>query len=90
MKKNASSGFRFSLLGMYSEHVRVDADALFGSNDDHSSQLGFIIFLADKNNCCLVLDDSSKSAERIVQCIMAGEIYASGDAFDAAYVVAQE
>lgn len=68
-------------------HLRVYADASFASNDDLSSQLGYIVLLCDRMDRCHVLTYSSKKARRFVRSIMAGEVYAFADAFDAAYII---
>jgi len=67
--------------------LRVYADASFASNDDLSSQLGYIVSLCDSEDRCHVLTYRSKKARRIVRSIMAGEVYAFADAFDAAYIL---
>ena len=63
-------------------HLRVYSDASFASNDDSTSQLGYIILLCDANDRCHVLSFSSKKSKRNVRSIMAGEIYALSAAFD--------
>ena len=68
-------------------HLRVHADSSFHSNDDMSSQLGYIVLLCDTADQCHVLTYSSKKARRIVGSIVAGEDYAFADAFDAAYIL---
>lgn len=68
-------------------HLRVYADASFASNDDNSSQLGFIILLCDAADRCHVLAYSSKKSRRVVRSIMAGEVYAFANAFDEAFIV---
>lgn len=90
VKMNASFSLREYLLDMNSAHVRIYAEASFASSDDFSSQLGFIIFLANRNNFCQVLDYSSNKANRNVRFIKPGEVYAFGNAFDVAYVVAKD
>lgn len=68
-------------------HMRVYSDASFASNDDNSSQLGYIVLLADKQNNCHVLAYSSKKSKRVVRSIMAGEVFAFSAAFDHAFVI---
>lgn len=68
-------------------HLRVHADASFASNDDNSSQLGFIILLCDAADRCHVLAYSSKKSRRVVRSIMAGEVYAFANAFDEAFII---
>eukprot|EP00170_Pyropia_yezoensis_P002751 contig_11549_g2756 len=68
-------------------HLRVYADASLASNDDYSSQLGFIILLCDAADCCHVLAYSSKKSRRVVRSITAGEVYAFANAFDEAFFI---
>ena len=68
-------------------HLRVFADAPLHSSYDMSSQLGYTVLLCDAEDECLVLTYSSRKARRIVRSIMAGEVYAFADAFDAAYIL---
>lgn len=68
-------------------HLRAYADASFATNDDNSSQLGYIVLLADASNRCHVLSYASRKSRRVVRSIMAGEIYAFADAFDKAFVI---
>lgn len=67
--------------------LKVYADASFASNDDGSSQLGYIILLCDDRGACHVLSYSSKKSRRVVRSIMAGEVYAFANAFDEAFVI---
>eukprot|EP00170_Pyropia_yezoensis_P001479 contig_6504_g1483 len=67
--------------------LKVYADASFASNDDGSSQLGYLILLCDDRGACHVLSYSSKKSRRVVRSIMAGEVYAFANAFDEALVI---
>lgn len=67
--------------------MRVYADVSFANNDDLSSQIGYVVLLCDGSDNCHVLAYSSKKARRVVRRIMAGEVYAFTDAFDAAYII---
>ena len=68
-------------------HLLVYADASFASNDDLSSQLGYIVLLCDGHSRCHVMTYSSRKSRRVVKSIMAGEVYAFADAFDAAFII---
>jgi hypothetical protein len=50
--KNADVVLRYPKLDKESLRLRVYADASFASNRDETSQLGFVIFLADKHEQC--------------------------------------
>lgn len=73
-----------------SAHFRAYADASFASNDDLSSQLGYLVFMCDKDDVCHILDFSSKKSKLIVRSIMAAEVYAFVDAFDAVMILAHD
>lgn len=72
-------------LELESVHIRVYSDAAFATNDDLSSQLGFLILLADENDRCHIIEYASKKSKRVVRSIMGGETYAFMEAFDAVY-----
>jgi len=86
-KATKELGLSYSHLDKDSLHLRVYADASFVSNDDLSSQLGYIALLCDDRDGCHVLAYASKNARRVVRSIMAGEVYAFADAFDAAFIL---
>lgn len=75
-------GLRYKPLNIDTIHMRVYADASLRSNDDLSSQLGYLVLLCDKDNRCHILDYGSKKSRRVVRSIMGGELYALTDAFD--------
>ena len=68
-------------------HLCVYADSSFASNDDLSSQLGYIVLLCDGHSRCHVMTYSSRKSRRVVKSIMAVEVYALADAFDAAFII---
>lgn len=81
-------GLVYDKLDKDSLHLRVYVDASFASNDDMSSQLGFIILLCDDHNRFHVIELSSRKSKRVVRSIMGGELYAFTDAFDAVATIA--
>ena len=68
-------------------HLGVYADASFASNDYLSSQPAYIVLLCDGHSRCHVMNFSSSKSRRVVKSIMAVEVYAFADAFDAAFIV---
>eukprot|EP00170_Pyropia_yezoensis_P002385 contig_10001_g2389 len=70
-----------------STRLKVYADASFASNDDESSQLGYLILLCDDRCACHVLSYSSKKSRRVVRSMMAGAVCAIANAFDEAFVI---
>ncbi len=73
-KKTPDLKLKYKPLDRYSPHLRVYSDASFASNDDSSSQLGYIILLCDESNHCQILNYSSKKSKRVVRSIMAVEV----------------
>ena len=69
------------------EFERAYVDVSFATNEDHSSQFGYVILLCDVNDRCHFLDFASKNCKRVVGSIMAGEIYAFAEGFDCAYAI---
>lgn len=88
--KSTDVGLRFSRLNLDELHIRAYADASYATNDDLSSQLGYIVLLCDNSNACHVLDYASKKSKRVVRSIMGGEVYAFMDAFDMAFVIKKD
>ena len=67
--------------------LRAYADASFATNDDQSSQLGFITLLVDGSGRAHVLSFSSRKSRCVVRSVMAGDVYFFGAAFDEAYML---
>ena len=87
LKKTANIGLRVQKLDQGSLHLRVYADASFANNNDLTSQLGYIILLADKFGKCNILHYASYKSRRVTRSVLGAEIYAFADAFDYAYVI---
>lgn len=83
-------GLTYKPLDQKTVHLRVYADASHATNDDLSSQLGYLILLADASNACHVIDYASRKSRRVVRSIMGGETCALLDAFDAAFAVSAD
>jgi len=86
-KSTRSLVLRYCPLERASLHSCGYADASFASKYDNSSQLCFRALLCDGADRCHVLTYASKKARRVVKSIMAGEVYAFADVFDAAYIL---
>jgi hypothetical protein len=63
----------------------VYTDASYANNFDGSSQLGYIIFLADANGKCQPIAWSSHKSRRVTRSVLGSETMAFADGFDAAY-----
>ena len=67
--------------------LQVYSDASYGNNFDRSSQLGYIIFLADSNGNCQPLFWSSHKSKLVSRSVLGCETMASADAFDMAFAM---
>ena len=68
-------------------HLKCYADASFASNDDLSSQLGYVILLCDAEDRCHILDYASRKCKRVVRSIMSRRVYTFAKGFDRAYAI---
>ena len=63
-------------------HFRPYADASFATNYHKSSQLGYIVLLADKFENANILHYISHNSKRVASSVLGAETYAFADAFD--------
>jgi hypothetical protein len=54
---------------------------------DKSSQLGFVVLLADASGKCAILQFKSQKSRRVVRYSTAGETLAFAEAFDASFIL---
>jgi hypothetical protein len=80
-KENCGRGLRYIKLSR--EHLRLITftDAAFANNTDLSSQIGYVIVLADQDNAN-ILHWSSTKCKRVTRSVLASELYAMSNAFD--------
>ena len=83
-------GLTYGKLDVSTLRLKMYADAAFATNDDLSSQQGYIILLTDNSGRAHVLDYSSKKSKRVVRSIMGGEVYAFADGFDRSFVIRKD
>lgn len=83
-KADISFGLRFVPLDIDSVRIAVFADASFACNSDLTSQLGFVIALADKTNAANILHYSSFKSKRVTRSFLSAELFALAHAFDIA------
>lgn len=87
-KKNAARGLRFVKLKMEGKlRVIGFTDASFANNGDSSSQIGFVIVLADEDDNANILHYSSTKCKRVTRSVLASELYAMAHGFDHACVI---
>lgn len=60
----------------------IQHDPSFGNNEDSSTQLGYLVLMADARNGCNIMHYSSHKSRRVVHSVMAGETYAFADGSD--------
>jgi hypothetical protein len=60
----------------------VFTDSSFANNPDYSSQIGFVIALADKNDQANILHWSSVKCKRVTRSVLASELYEMAHGFD--------
>ena len=84
---NPTRGLRFAPLDPDSLQLIIFTDASFANNKDLSSQIGFIIALADRNNQANILHWSSIKCKRITRSVLAAELYAMAHSFDKGMVI---
>ena len=80
-KENCGRGLRFVQLNPKQLRLITFTDAAFANNADLSSQIGYIIVLADQDNAN-ILHWSSTKCKRVTRSVLASELYAMSNAFD--------
>ncbi|QGA14690.1 hypothetical protein EYB26_002346 [Talaromyces marneffei] len=84
---NPERGLRFVKLDVQTLRLIAFVDASFANNKDYSSQLGYVIVLADEANNANILHWSSTKCKRITRSVLGSETYALANGFDAAAVI---
>ena len=75
----------FPALDIDSIEVRVYADSSFANNPDHSSQLGYVVFVVDKHDKCALVAWCSKTSRRVTRSVLAAELFALSAGYDIGY-----
>ena len=86
-QKNNKQGLKFIKLDLNTLKVVAFTDSSFANNSDHSSQIGFVIVLADGDNNANIVHWSSVKCKRVTRSVLASELYALTHGFDIASVV---
>jgi hypothetical protein len=79
---NPTRGLKFVQLDKTSLKLLVFTDASFANNKDLSSQIGYVIVMADSNNQANIIHWSSIKCKRVTRSILASELYAMTHGFD--------
>jgi hypothetical protein len=85
--ENPTRGLQFVPLEKESLKLVVFTDASFANNADLSSQIGFVIVLADRYNRANIIHWSSIKCKRVTRSVLASELYAMAHGFDIGAVV---
>jgi hypothetical protein len=86
-QKNNKQGLKFIKLDLNTLKVVAFTDSSFANNNDHSSQIGFVIVLADGNNNANIVHWSSIKCKRVTRSVLASELFALTHGFDIASVI---
>jgi hypothetical protein len=84
---NQSRGLRFVPLDKNSLKLVVFTDSSFANNKDNTSQIGFVITIADKNNNANIVHWSSIKCKRVTRSVLASELYGMAHGFDHGAVI---
>jgi len=79
---NPTRGLTFVPLDIESLSLVIFTDASFANNKDLSSQIGFVIVLADGNNNANIIHWSSIKCKRVTRSVLASELYGLAHGFD--------
>ena len=85
--ENANRGLRFVKLDTTSLKLIVFIDAAFANNTDYTSQIGFVICLADGSNKANFIHWSSIKCKRVTRSVLAAELFVMAQGFDVASVL---
>ena len=84
---NSSRGLKFVKLDKNSLQLLVFTDSSFANNTDLSSQIGYVVVLADSTGKANIIHWSSIKCKRVTRSVLASELYAMTHGFDIAAVV---
>lgn len=79
---NATRGLKFVKLDIKTLRLLVFTDASFANNVDFSSQIGFIIAIADATSKANIIHWTSIKCKRVTRSVLASELYAMAHGFD--------
>lgn len=81
---NSKRGLKFIKLDQKTMKLLVFTDASFANNNDLSSQIGYVIALADATSKANIIHWSSIKCKRVTRSVLASELYAMTHGFDIA------
>lgn len=80
--ENKARGFKYVKLDINSLTILNFTDVWFANNPDLTSQIGYIIVLADINKKAIIIHWSSTKSNRVTRSVLASELYAMVIRFD--------
>ena len=80
--ENPQRGLKFVKLDLKTLQLLVFTDASFANNKDLSSQIGYVIALADTTNSANIVHWSSIKCKRVTRSVLASELYGMVHGFD--------
>jgi len=80
--ENANRGLKFVKLDIKTLQLLVFTDASFANNKDLSSQIGYVIVLADATKKANIVHWSSVKCKRVTRSVLASELYGTTHGFD--------
>ena len=87
LKAQNEFSLKYPKLDKESLRIQVYSDDSYGTNSDGTSQLGYIIFLADKFESCQPIFWTSYKSRRVSRSVLCSETMAFADAFDMAFAI---
>lgn len=88
VKRTADLVLRYSKLDMTSVLIRVYMDTSFATNENLSSQFGFLVLYCDNDDKFHVVEYKSNNSRRVVRSIMAVEVCGFMDDFYMGFSIA--
>lgn len=80
--ENKSRGLKYVKLDLESLKLVVFTDSSYANNRDLTSQIGYVICLADASDRANILHWSSIKCKRVTRSVLASELYAMAHGFD--------
>ena len=84
---HSDRGLYFTQLDITTLKLIVFTDSSFANNQDLSSQIGYVIVLADATNKANTIHWSSTKCKRVTRSVLASELYALAHGFDTGAVI---
>lgn len=78
-------GLSYGPLDLESVELCVYSDASFANCPDFRSQLGYVVFMRDKHDCCSLISWASNRSKRVTRSVLAAELFALSHAYDVGF-----